>query len=397
MDILVCTFSFPCFENNIHDGRFVYSEVIGFAESGNNVIVLTPHFSGSAENEYIHKKIKVIRFPYFYPKKWQILKRPGKPIYDINSIFAFFQIPILCILFSVNIFIHSRHVEIIHAQWTTTALLALPTKYLRRKKLVMTARGSDIHLMPKWLNKLIFRNVDAAIDCFGDTAWNEQIKKDFKASYLKLPLLVLDDYSGNTPKEIEKARDKDNSVFILLFVGRFHTIKTTENKLPIINLLHAVNLLQTIHKNIQLFYIGDGDKNITDELSENILKLNLTDKVELLGPKTNVIDYMRHCDLGIGGIATNAVSQEFTICKKPQLLMKTEDNENTIWKDGHNCLLVEPDDITKLANKIEYALNSKEMIIELGINAAIDTQDNFIESKVGASQYINSFNMLFNK
>ena len=91
------------------------------------------------------------------------------------------QLPILCLMFMLNIIRYAGKADIIHAQWTLSALLALPARWLRRARLVVTARGSDIRLLPAWLNRFIFRRVDAAIDWFKDNgkkaAWGGSFSK----------------------------------------------------------------------------------------------------------------------------------------------------------------------------------------------------------------------------
>lgn len=397
MRILVCTFSFPYFKKNIYDARFVYSEVIGYAENGADVIVLTPHFPGAMEDENLGNHITIKRFPYFLPRSFQKLREPGKPIYDINSISALIQIPILCLLFMLNIFRYANNVDIIHAQWTPTALLALPAKWILRKKLVLTARGSDIRLLPQWLNKFIFRKVDAALDCFGPTQWNIQNKSTFQANYIKLPHLVHDDSSGKIPEEIKAIKNVTSNVLILIYIGRFHPIKINENKLPLFDLIDASYILKKNNGfDFHVFYIGDGPPQIEDKLRNLIAERQMTKYVTLLGAKTNVMDYIHYCDLGIGGIAFNGVSQEFTICNKPQLLVDVTENSNTPWQHGVNCLFIKPGNIDDLVETISWAHANRSQLNSIGKQAASDMKHYFVEAKKGGHYYLDVFNELIN-
>lgn len=391
MKILVCTFSFPYFKDNIFDARFVYSEVIAYAENGAEVVVLTPHFVDATEKELINPQITVIRFPYFLPKKLQIVRKPGKPIYDSNSILALMQLPILCLVFMVNIIKYARHVDIIHSQWTPTALLALPAKWILDKKLVMTARGSDYRLLPKWLNKFIFNNVDASIDCFGPTEWNINNRITYPSNYIKLPLLVHDDSINDPPEEINNLLKTDPDIFIILYVGRFHKFKIEYAKQPLFNLIYACNTLRENINNIHIMYLGDGDNNIINKMEKLITENGLSNHISLIGAKTNVMDYIRHCSLGVGGSVFNSVSQEFTISKKPQLIMNTPDNENTPWKDSINCIFIEPEDKDDLINKIKWAYDNTEIINQIGEKAASDMAEFFVESREGGKYYLDAF------
>ncbi len=397
MKILVCTFSFPYFKNNIFDARFVYSEIVAYAKYGSEVIVLTPHFKNAPKVENMREHITIIRFPYFYPKSLQSLKRPGIPLYDFRSIFALLQVPLMCFIFMLNIFKYARHVDIIHAQWTPTALLALPAKWMLRKKLVLTARGSDIRLLPVWLNRYIFRNVDAAIDCFGPIQWNIHNKTLFPANYIKLPLLVHDDSTGNIPEEIYEITCKHPDTFIILYVGRFHPIKISENKLPLFNLIRASKTLKERGFNFYVAYVGEGSSEIIDKMNGLIEENGLTHHVSLIGAKTNIMDYIHYCNLGVGGIAFNGVSQEFTICQKPQILMDMVENSSTPWNHDTNCLFIKPEDTQDLINKITWAYENPDLNRAIGVKAADDMKDYFVESCQGGKKYLDAFEKLLSQ
>ncbi len=394
MKILICTFSFPYIDGNVFDSRFVYGEAVGYANNEADVTVLTPHFPGSPELELIGEKIRVIRFPYFLPRSAQKARSPGKPLYNPGSILALLQLPILCLVFMIRIILQAGKVDIIHAQWTLTALLALPAKWITGKPLVVTARGSDIRLLPAWLNRFIFRHVDAALDCFGPTIWNTRTKASFPSNYISLPHLVLDDSAAGMPADMSAVIKEKPGAFIILYIGRFHPIKVTESKLPLFDLIPAVASLKNNNRNFHLFYIGDGEPDVMNKLEGMIKTYNLEGSITLLGPKTDVMNYIKHCNLGIGGVAFNGVSQELTILKKPQLLFKTEDNLQSPWKDEQNALFCTPDDLEQLSSKLEWAIDHPLDLKYLGNKAASDMKPFFVESREGGRYYIDKFSKL---
>lgn len=396
MNILICTFSFPFFKGNVHDGRFVFSEAISYAEAGAHVKVLAPHFNGVVKREKIHEKITVFRFQYFFPKSFQVLRKTGVPIYNQKSFLAIIQIPLLCFFFVLNILKHASWAHIIHAQWTITALLSLPAKWILGNKIVLTARGSDLRLLPKWVNRFIHSKVDGAIDCFGPQPSNDEYKKTFPAHYIKLPLIAHNDASGIMPEDMKRIIHKSPDTFIILYVGRFDYIKLHENKLPLINLIHAGKILRAKDLNFRLFYIGDGDKTIKEEMLRLIKDFVLQECIILLGTKTNVLDYIEFCHLGVGGIAFNAVSQEFTISGKPQILVNDMDNADTPWRHGVNSILVKPDDLTDLVEKLIWAMKNREQIEKIGGNAKKETDKYIVDSKTGGRLYLREFQNLLN-
>jgi glycosyltransferase involved in cell wall biosynthesis len=292
--------------------------------------------------------------------------------------------------FLIHILKYAHWADIIHAQWTVSALLALPAKWFYKTPLVITARGSDLRLVPPCLNRFIHSHVDAAIDCFGPQPWNKAYKKAFPARYLTLPLLVYKNNSISVPEEMENTA----GCFKILYVGRFDWLKIRTNRLPLFELVQASKILRSKGMTFKVFYIGDGDSHIKKRLSELILELDLLENIVPLGPKTNVIEYIEQCDLGVGGIAFNAVSQEFTICGKPQILIDSADNAGTPWQHGINALFFKPGDPMDLAHKLAWAINHREETQRLGKRAKHEMKEYILDSKQGGKIYIEAFHSL---
>jgi glycosyltransferase involved in cell wall biosynthesis len=397
MNILITSFSFPSPKDNIHDGKFVLSEAISYAVNGANVRVVVPHYLGAQKIQKVSDKITVYRFQYVIPKSLEILKTPGVPIYAQKSFSAVIQIPLLCLIFCLTIIKHAIWADIIHAQWTVTALLALPAKWFFGKKIVVTARGSDLRLLPNWVNRFIHKQVDAAIDCFGPQPWNMEYKKRYPAHYIKLPLIVHRDASGIVPDDMKQFDRYKSDVFNILYVGRFDPIKLYNNKLPLFNLIHAAKVLKQKNLRCHVFFIGDGSEKIKNDIIDLIDSYDLHDFVTLLGPKINVLDYVQFCDLGVGGIAFNGVSEEFTIMGKPQILVKGADNEHTPWRHGVNCIFVNPDDHIDLTEKLIWAYEHRDELTSMGKEANQDMSDYITDSKSGGRLYLRSFSKLIRR
>ena len=134
MNILIATTSFPDKNNDDIAGKFVMNEARAYALNGMNVTVLTPHQPGALRREMIQPQLQVIRFRYFLPEKRQCLKTPNKPIYGQRSLLAVIQLPVFLAIFFLQLIRYGRKADVIHCQWTATALLALPCKWLFKKK-----------------------------------------------------------------------------------------------------------------------------------------------------------------------------------------------------------------------------------------------------------------------
>ncbi len=393
MNILIATTSFPDKNNNDIGGKFVLNEAMAYAINGADVKVLTPHQLGALKRELIQKRLDVIRFRYFFPERFQRLKTPNKPMYGQRTIVPFLQLPIFLSVFMFQLVKHCQWADIIHCQWTVTALLAMPCKWLFKKKIVMTTRGSDIRLLPMFLNKFIHANVDAVVDCYGDQKWNNEYKKSFTANYIKLPLIV--EYpiatSKQMPQDMHEPLREKNDVFIIIYLGRFDQVKIDDG-LPILHLIDAARVInRNYNKKFHIFYIGDGDTAIKSKMRKQVKKYRLDHCITFLGPKRHVNDYLRFCDLGVGGISFNAVSQEFSCLKKAQLLFEGNYNQETPWKDKVNTLFVKADDINELADTITYAMEDRLRLQEIG-DRAYDMMNRYVKDlNAGGAIYLHAF------
>ena len=262
---------------------------------------MTPHYPGARRDEVLDHGVRVHRFRYFLPERLQRLKVPGRPIYRAGSLLALAQLPLLVVAMVLAILRDARGADIIHAQWTVAGLLALPAKWLFGTPVVITARGSDLRLLPAWLNRWLHRRVDAAIDCFGPQPWNLDYKAANPARYLTLPLIVDGGRPEDLAPELEAVRADPGGPLIVLYIGRFDRIKLETNRLPLLDLVEAVDILKRRRISIRLFYVGDGEAAIEQRMREAIARLDVADRVTLLGPRTQVAPMFGLATSGSGG------------------------------------------------------------------------------------------------
>lgn len=388
MKILIVTFSFPDKKNN-SDGRFILAEAISYVQNGSSVMVLTPHYPEALIDEIIFPGLQVHRFRYFIPESAQQLKIPGQPIYRVGSLLAYLQLPLMITSMLVNILRYARPVDIIHAQWTVTALIALPVKWLLNKPIILTARGSDIRLLPRRLNQWIHKQVNAAIDCAGPQPWNIAYKKNNPARYIKLPLIVAQSLTTDTPIEMSDLVRDAREPLKVVFIGRFDRLKL--DYVPLLDLIEAMAIIKSLNTSAHLYYLGDGDDSIKKALHQKISQFNVSDCVTLLGSRLDVIPFVNACHLGIGGIAVNGVSQDFTIHGKPQVLLEIPDNTALPWRDGHNALFAPLNDPKALAERLHWAAGHRSELEAIGKQAKIDFQDLITDPKTGGRLYLEAF------
>ncbi len=390
MEILYVTSSFPSPSVQIWDARFLLAEVSAYSINGAKVTVLTPFLPGCPELELLNSNAKVIRFHYIWPRRYETLKRPNHPIYELKGISSLIKLAFLLASFLWNILKYGKHNDLIHCQWTPTALLSLPLKLLLKKKIVVTIRGSDTRLIPPLVNRFILRHVDAVVDCFGEQPWVSDIKTKFTAKYIKLPLIV-DIDNDDKCQNIRLFKDEDDRHLKVLYCGRLVNLKIQLNNLPIYELIDACKELIDNGIPIKLAYLGDGEPEVISTLQKKIAENHLEDHIVMLGGRFNVAGYIKWCHLGVGGIAHNAVSQEFTILGKPQILINGTDNKSTLWSHLRNCIMVEPNNPRDLAMKLTWAYHNKEQLPKIGEHAKSDLKHLIVDTKTGGKVYLEAF------
>jgi hypothetical protein len=117
----------------------------------------------------------------------------------------------------------------------------------------------------------------------------------------------------------------------------------------------------------------------------------------VLGPKNDVNNYLTFCDLGIGGIAFNAVSQEFSMLGKPQLLFEGPYNLETPWKNKENCLMTKPGDVDQLTSALAYALSNRDVLRRIGRRAQTMMKKYVKNMKDGGAEYLHAFSSIISQ
>jgi len=159
MKICLFTSTFPIREGKELSGRFVYDFATTLIEKGNNVLVVMPHAPGIPERDTIGN-VKVIRFPYFYPKSMQRLALGTGMASNIQSShLAKIQIVsyLICGLNKLYRTINYFRPDIVHALWAFPQgfLCALLKKFMDFPSVLSIFGGEEYLAMRYHLSKLI--------------------------------------------------------------------------------------------------------------------------------------------------------------------------------------------------------------------------------------------------
>lgn len=348
MKILVLTTSFPTRTAEVFGGgKFVLNDCLAYENAGMEVTVLTPAIQGCPEEETFGHAIRVRRFNYFFPKHWQQIKRPsGDAVYAKKSPLVYLQAPFFLLAYILGILRFARQADVIHANWTTTALLAMPARWLWGTPITLTIRGSDLRLMPGWLNRWICRNVDAILDPYGPYPDNLRTRELFPGPYVTVPAIVV-------PEPPAPPWPKRPDRFLIVFVCRYDEVKLGMG-MGFFVLLEALARVRRNHPQVQAVYVGDGP--LRPALEAKARELGVADAVTFVGFQSRVSPFLLSADLVMGGQGLNTVAQEAIWENRVLLMPKVKDWHENLWADRRNILLYETRDADSLADAIEFAL-----------------------------------------
>jgi glycosyltransferase involved in cell wall biosynthesis len=391
MKILVATTSFPSTINSslAVAGKFILYECLAYEKSGAEVEVITPDISVGPKEQIYGEKIGVHRFRYFFPRKWQLLRgTDGSALYDPKKSTFFYQFPFLFLAFCIALLKYGRKADIVHCNWSFTALAALPLRWIFKIPVVLTTRGSDLRLIPRFLNRFIFSNVDAVIDCFGPDY--RKLFANIPANYVRLPVIT------SMPKKMPTKTGEylDSNEFLIVLISRFDSVKYELYGMAFFTLLASLAKISKKYA-VKCVYVGDGP--LKAEIERSSVKHGLGDIVTFVGYQDNVYQFIQAADLVLGGVGLNAVSQEASVLGKVQLMPRIKNWYENIWFDKQNVLLYEAHDVESLIHSIEFAIENPDEMKKISKNIR-DTVKTYVRTiDEGGKDYLKIFKTAIKK
>ena len=297
-NILVLATTFPKWKNDSEPG-FVYDLSNLLAKKGHNIKVLVPHHPKAKESEELDN-LKIIRYPYFYPKKLQKLCYNGGIIPNMKKIhLAKLQLPFLFLsqLINTRRVIKNNKIDLIHAHWILPqGLIAYIIKKIYKVPYVVTSHAGDIFpLKNKFLKKIASISVSNAKHATANSiATKEAIQKICKKKIEVIPMGVNLTQFSPKKKDLKIKQKLKIKKHMILFVGRLVEKKGLKY------LIRAMPLILKENKDSKLIIIGDGP------LKENLINLskrfNLEKSIKFLGKMSNqeTSKYYATADLFVG-------------------------------------------------------------------------------------------------
>jgi len=263
--------------------------------------------------------------------------------------------------------------SLIHGHWfIPTGIIGLIVSKLVRRPFVITAHGGDAFSMKspamRWLKTGVCRFADAWTANTETTARAVATEVDTKPGRI-LPMGI--DCSLFSPASIDTNTSSMRSEYRLVFIGRL------VEKKGVGYLLKALTLLpKAITEKVVLDVIGDGHEK--ERLLKMVSELNLSEKVNFLGPINNkeLPQYLQRADLFIGPSIVDSLGDtegqgvvflEAMACKVCVVATAVGGIADVIETE-ESGILVPPADPQALANAIQELLEDGAKRGRLALN-----------------------------
>ncbi len=389
MKVLVLTTTFPRWKND-STTAFVYELSKRLRNEGMEIVVLAPHYEGAKFYEEM-EGLKVYRFPYFYPIRYQRLCYDGGILPNLKrSWLARIQVPFLFLselIFAYKI-IRKEKINAMHSHWMVpNGLVAGILRRLLNIPHLSTIHGTDALALNKLpfkneISSFVFHNSDAisAVSNFIKEKFVEMLAQEIRVNISKKiviqPMGVDTNIFKGLDKKLLREKYSFGEEFIILFVGRF-----LEGK-GIKYLLEAMKIVVSNSQDVRMLLAGSGP--LEDEIIAKVKELNLESYIQFMGwaNKEKLAEFYALADLVVvpsivtasGAEGMPTVIVEAMAAGKPVIASDVGGIKDVVV-DGFNGFLVKQKRSKEIAEKIIGFMSKSSLYERLSQNAALSSKN----------------------
>jgi len=390
MKVCILTTSYPRYEGDFA-GIFIHNLAKELVKNDVEVNIVAPHHVGAKRFEIIDG-IKVYRFPYFYPAKYQRLAYEGGILPNLRrSNLAKIQVPLLFLseLFYAFKIIRKEKIDVIHSHWIIpSGLVGEILKRILKKKHILTIHATGLFtlerlpLKKKIANFIIKRcdKMTAVSSYIQERMLNfaqSNLLSDIKNKTKIIPMGVdTAIFRPNIDKNELKIKYNVNSENVLLFIGRL------AEKKGLSYLIQAMPKIVSKSPNTALIICGDGP--LRKESEELVKKMDLDKFVRFTGYVTGrkKIDYFSLSDiLIVPSIVTQSGDTEGLpvvilegLAAGKAVVASNVSGIKDVIKNGYNGFLVMQKNPAAIAEKVLELINNKELMRNISRNALVTSK-----------------------
>ncbi len=305
--VCIVTTAFPRWAGDAQ-GSFVWEAARAVCRTGAAVRVIAMHAPGAATHETL-EGIEVIRPRYMPRENWEILRREGGGlpiIWRRNKLARLLFVP-FGLAHVLAIARWARDCDVVHANWTLSALAAVLARPVHRRPVVATLQGSDIFQVTR---SGLGRRLTAATlrACDRVLVLSRALAQATARTGIPMDRLTI------VPNGVDTGRFTPAPVAerepLILFVGSLIPRKGANH------LIEAMPSVLTALPGYRLVMLGDGPDE--QALREQAAALGIVDRIDMAGflPQAEVVAAMRRARLfvlpsleeGLGVVLLEALS-----------------------------------------------------------------------------------------
>ncbi len=358
MKVGFLTTSFPRFPGDFA-GNFLLEEAKALERNDVSVTILAPHYPGSKKEEIV-EGVRVKRFNYFWPENFETVSYKSGLVNNIKNPLTFFILPFFALFFVLNGLMTAREVDLIHAHWIQTAIVARFIKILTGKKYVVTALGSDVDvaLRMRFLKAISFWGLSGSELII---AGNQYLFDQLVSMGIESEKLIKVNMGINKVENFLEVPDP-KSTKTGIFVGRL-----SEEK----NLELVIRILNKTEDGFKVVVAGDGPERA--RLAKLARDLGVEKKIKFLGQVSfsDLPNIFREGSFMLlpqkrGGFGLSVL--ESMAAGRPVIHSKIEGSEEII-KNGQNGFLVPLKEEDALVEAVNKLINDKKLLLKMSKNA----------------------------
>ena len=251
----------------------MYEAARALSERGVVVRVVAMHNPGAKTREWLGP-IEVIRPRYLWPERYEILQKAGGGLpvmWETNRLTGLALVPFLVAHLFATVR-YARGFDLVHANWTLSAAIALAGQVVNRLPLVVTVQGSDMARATripfvKTITREVLRRCDRVLALSSALA-QSAVGMGVPESHVQvLPNGV------DTRQFVPPEREREP---FLLFVGALSALKGVRY------LIQALPEVRARWPQYQLVVVGEGP--LRAELTDLASSLQVIEGVRFVGP-----------------------------------------------------------------------------------------------------------------
>ena len=364
MRVCMATTSYPRFRGD-WAGAFVADLAMHLAaDEGMEITIIAPGDAG-APSRQLDGKLEIRRPSYFWPARGQKLAYGSGIPWNLRvSKTAWLNIPCFLAVFAREMSISARQADVLHAHWGVTGALAVLTRPLHGRPVVVTVHGSDLRttIRPvRWLTRWAIQHADAV------TTPSEQFHEaccQIRGS-ARLCYFVPNGVDLMPAEQIEALRAAEtppSPPTRIVSIGRL----IPERRQDV--LVRAFGRLKRRFPSATLTLVGDGVAR--GEIERLIARLRLSDSIRLVGQvaPTEVPRYLCAADLYVSATTIESFGLAVLEAAAYGLPLVTTNVGYTakLVSHGQTGYVVEPDDEDALVECMAAMLSDPEKMRRAG-------------------------------